>query len=58
MACPKCNNIMGFVFGTCIECGWNYLSNQWEYIKVRVDDLPEEIQDYFIQKHAKRYDDK
>jgi len=54
--CPKCKNTIGFVFGTCGRCGWNHLSHQWENIKVRVDDLPEDIQYYLIQKHARRYE--
>lgn len=58
MSCPKCGNTMGFAFGTCIECGWNHLYNQWEVIKVRVDDLSEDDQYYLIQKHARKYENK
>jgi len=60
--CLKCKNINenknvnGFDNGTCKVCGWNYLSKQWEFIKVKVDDLPEELQDYLIQKHEMRYE--
>jgi len=32
--CPKCNNTQGFVFGTCIECGWNYNENEYTHITV------------------------
>jgi len=34
MICPKCGNTFGFVFGECIKCGWNHLSNQWDTIEV------------------------
>ena len=56
MICPKCGNTFGFVFGECIKCGWNHLSNQWDTIEVWVDDLPEDIQDYLIEKHASKYE--
>jgi len=56
MKCVKCGNELGFAFGTCDNCGWNYLSNQFEFIKVYVDDLPESEQDYLIEKHAMRYE--
>jgi len=54
--CPKCGNTMGFAFGTCVDCGWNHLSNQFKFIQIWTDDLPEEIQDYLIQKHANKYE--
>ena len=56
MKCNKCDNELGFAFGTCNNCGWNYLSNQFEFIKVLVDDLPEDEQDYLVEKHAMRYE--
>lgn len=49
--CPKCKNIMGFSFGTCVRCGWNYISNEYDYIKVRVNDLPQWVRDYLVEKH-------
>lgn len=33
--CPHCANRIGFVFGTCTECGWNTLTNTFEWIRVR-----------------------
>ena len=32
--CPKCGNRMGFAFGRCSGCGFNYLSEQFETIKI------------------------
>ena len=56
MKCNKCGNELGFVFKTCNNCGWNCLSNQFEFIKVLVDDLPEDIQDHLVEIHARRYE--
>jgi hypothetical protein len=52
--CPHCFNPMGFVFGKCIECGFNHLSDRFNSIKVDVSDLPENVRDYLIRKHARR----
>ena len=52
--CPKCNNTMGFAFGTCTRCDWNYLDNSYHTIKVDVDYLPKDIKDRLIQLHDKR----
>jgi len=30
--CPKCLNEYGFAFGTCSDCGWNYLDSTWHFI--------------------------
>ena len=38
MECPICKNRIGFNCGTCIECGYNYLSNKFDFIKVYVSD--------------------
>lgn len=56
--CPKCSNSIGFVFGMCTSCGWNYISNKWERIKVNPDRFPEEIRSYLIEQHASRYESK
>jgi len=37
--CPKCKNEKGFVFGTCIDCGWNHLDDTFHWIKVNIDAL-------------------
>lgn len=51
MACEKCGNRLGFAFGTCVQCGYNYLDKQYHHIKVYVDDLPEDIKWRLIDKH-------
>jgi len=56
MECVKCKNTMGFVFGKCTKCGWNYLSNKWDTIKVNVNDLPRNIRYDLIEKHEQYYD--
>lgn len=52
--CPHCQNKMGFAFGTCIECGFNYITKQFNKIEVWVEDLPPNIRDYLINWHADR----
>jgi len=39
MECPKCGNKIGFSFGTCCECGYNHISNKYDWIKVWIADL-------------------
>jgi hypothetical protein len=51
--CPHCLNETGFVFGTCTNCGFNYLSEQFERIEVNVDDLPYDIAYWLISRHAR-----
>lgn len=51
--CPKCGNKMGFAMGTCIDCGYNYLDNKYSWIKVRVNQLPNEIRYPLIDRHDK-----
>lgn len=55
--CEKCGNRIGFAFGTCCNCGWNYLDKTYHSIKVSVDDLaslPIELKWYLIDKHNER----
>ena len=51
--CPNCQNTMGFTFGTCIECGFNYINNKFEWVKVYVSELPVELRDYLIYRHQR-----
>ena len=57
MECPICKNRIGFNCGTCIECGYNYLSNKFDFIKVYVSDLekylPEDICNLLVDEHEK-----
>ena len=51
--CPNCQNKIGFVFGTCIECGFNHISNTFKWIKVYVSELPSGERDYYIDRHMR-----
>lgn len=57
MECPICKNKIGFNCGTCIECGYNYLSNNFEFIEVSVKVLaqliPQNICDSLVKEHEK-----
>lgn len=56
--CPHCKNTMGFSFGTCVECGFNYLDNQFHRISVSVDDLCSLPAYMLVDDHAKRTKDR
>lgn len=55
MECSICKNKRGFVFGTCIECGYNYLDNTYHTIEVNTEALkcfvPPDVFDYFVKQH-------
>jgi hypothetical protein len=53
VSCPHCQNKMGFVCGMCIDCGYNYLMNEFNFIKVYVDDLAPRDREYLIEKHRR-----
>lgn len=57
MTCPICKNTMGFIFGTCIECGYNYLDHTYHTIKVDTEVLKQvvspEIFNYLVEQHEK-----
>lgn len=57
MTCPICKNTMGFVCGRCIECGYNYLTDEFEQIKVDVklleELLPLNVVDFLISEHCR-----
>lgn len=53
--CPVCNNTMGFAMGTCVSCGFNYISADFNFIKVHVDHLPKELKNALVKYHAKTY---
>jgi hypothetical protein len=53
--CPHCKNNSGFAFGTCCECGFNHLDNEFMFVEVRVSDLiGSDLKDYLIYLHAQR----
>lgn len=52
--CPHCRNTKGCAFGRCCECGFNYLTGEFEIICVHVDDLPWSIRDRLVECHADR----
>ena len=37
MECPICKNKYGFVCGTCIDCGYNSIDNEFEFIEIRTE---------------------
>lgn len=55
MECPKCGNKIGFSFGMCIDCGYNYNTHKYDQIKVSTDTLktylPTEIYIYLLKQH-------
>lgn len=55
MECPKCGNKIGFSFGMCIDCGYNYNTNKYDRIKVSTNILktylPTEIYEYLLKQH-------
>lgn len=58
MECPICKNKIGFAFGTCIECGYNQYTNEYDKITVYTEDLKpyvsEEVYNMLIKEHEKR----
>lgn len=50
--CESCGNRIGFVFGVCIDCGWNHITKQYFSINVVVDELRPEDRFYLVEKHA------
>lgn len=56
--CPACGNTQGFAFGTCIECGYNHLTNEYSHIKVYVSDLPKGVRGWLIGEHHRRVNKK
>ena len=59
--CPICKNKVGFAFGTCTKCGYNYLEEEYHRIEVNMDTLKRLLDpyaiDYLVQQHEKRYKD-
>ena len=59
--CPKCKNRVGFAFGTCIQCGYNHLDEEYTRIEVDMEVLEKYIPPYvlscLIEQHEIRYKD-
>ena len=59
--CPKCKNRVGFAFGTCVQCGYNHLDE--EYTRIEVDHevleryIPPYVLSCLIERHERRYKD-
>ena len=57
MECPICKNRIGFAFGTCVECGYNYLDFTFHKIEVNTDVLksllPEDVFWQLVEEHEK-----
>ena len=55
MKCPVCGNTMGFAFGTCIDCGFNHITNEFQSIRVDTEILKnlvsEETFDWLVAEH-------
>jgi hypothetical protein len=51
--CPHCGNKTGFAFGTCCQCGFNYLDHTFHSICVRPEDLPAEMREWAVARHAR-----
>ena len=62
MECPICKNKTGFVFGTCLECGYNNIDKKFTRIEVDVEVLEKYINSYtvanLIERHKNRYKDR
>ena len=46
--CPICKNKVGFAFGTCTKCGYNYLEKEYHRIEVNMDTLKRLLDPYTI----------
>lgn len=51
--CPHCGNKYGFAFGTCCQCGFNYIDNTFHSIKINPEDLPEDMRAWAVARHAR-----
>lgn len=57
MKCPICKSTMGFVCGTCIECGFNHYDNEYRFITISTDVLRSIVSmdmfDYLVKEHER-----
>jgi hypothetical protein len=59
MKCPICGNKTGFTFGTCIDCGYNHIEHEFDWIKIDIKVLEtllsEEVLYYLLHRYEERY---
>ena len=57
MKCPICDNVIGFHFGTCVNCGYNHIDHEYKYIKVDTEILrelvPPKVFEFLVNEHEK-----
>lgn len=57
MECPICKNTMGFAFGTCCRCGYNYLDHTYHTIEVSTEILEQIVSpdmfEYLVAEHER-----
>lgn len=55
--CPICKNTMGFVCGTCIDCGYNQIDHTFHFIEVSTEVLEQIVSpamfDFLVAEHEK-----
>lgn len=57
MECPICKNRIGFVCGTCIECGYNHIDHEYGFITVSTIILKNLVSpdmfEYLVEEHER-----
>lgn len=57
MECPICKNKIGFVCGTCIDCGYNQLDHTYHFIEVSTEILKQIVSPnmfyYLVAEHER-----
>lgn len=57
MECPICKNKMGFVYSTCIDCGYNHNDHTYHFIEVSTKILEQivspEMFEYLVKEHER-----
>lgn len=53
MTCDRFGSKSGFAFGVCVWCGFDNYNQKFKFVKVHVDDLPEEIRSILISIHER-----
>jgi hypothetical protein len=53
-SCPHCQNIRGFAFGTCTNCGWNHQTHEFDWILINPQYLPKDSRKALVELHSDR----